>query len=396
MGYAKKAAPYLRPVLQRMLFIGFSIQIVLGICWMCCNFGQVQGFGEPESALYGGILRLFGGVPAVVYSLQLAAAFFAGALFLQKLRPAGLWLALWRGLALVTSPFAMQCHLSLQPYSLMGTAFLLFLLALTTLLKKGGAVPALAALGCAVLSVALSGAFDGDRREMPGYNLEAALASRFAWPTLWTDYDWYEEDLAEILRPVVWEASMSPDNMRLLQERLESQAGAEGAKAYSLRIARRGWEGHAPGVVRQIAWDVLGYAAAPLVFPLQMEGRGYDSYSGRNYEVMRERSPVLTRDYVDYGCWWFGWMLAVSFFLLPFRGPGEEGSLEERKRRRKKAFACAGAWVLACGVLVAALTMRGAGMMDYRETIGVAALWMMGPLLLLDREWLGTARRKGI
>lgn len=395
MEYVKKTAPYLRAVLKGMLFTGFSIQIGLGICWLGCNFGQVQGFGEPDSALYAGVLRLLGDSPAVLYSLQLAAAFSSGFFLLQKLRPVGTGLAIWRGLALVTFPFALQCHLSLQPYSFMSSFFLLLLLALLSLPEIRWRRAALAALACAAMYAALSGAFDRDRRELPGYSLEAALASRLAWPTLWTDYEQYEGELAEILLPVAWDASLCPDNMRLLQERLESQAGEEAAKRYYLQMARMAWDGHAPGIVRQIGWDVLGYAAAPLVFPLQMEGKGYDSYSGRNYEVMRERWPVLTRNYVDYGCWWFGWMLAISALLLLGRERPEGESRSERGRRRKKTVMSIGICAVVCGALVAALTMRGAGKMDYRETIALNALWMTAPLLLLGREWLETAGRKG-
>ena len=52
MEYVKKTAPYLDMVLRGILFMGFSVQIVLGICWICGNFGQVQGFGEPDSRLH--------------------------------------------------------------------------------------------------------------------------------------------------------------------------------------------------------------------------------------------------------------------------------------------------------------------------------------------------------
>lgn len=400
MEYWKKTVPYLNRVLKGMLFTGFSVQIVLGICWIGCNFGQVQGFGEPDSWLYGGLLYLCGEHPAVVYSLQLAAAFFAGFLFLQKLRPAALGFAIWRGLALLTFPFALQCHLSLQPYSLMSSFFLLFLLALLKTGRKRAAALLMAAFSCAAVYAGLSGAFDADRREGGGYSLETALASRFAWPTLWTDFDRYEEDLTEILQPsVVWEASVCPDNMRLLQESLESQVGTEAAKEYCLRIAKAGWDWHRSGVVRQIGWDVLGYAATPLVFPLQIAGRGYDSYSGRNYEVMRERTPVLTRDYVDYGCWWFKWMLAISALLCVVRAHGErrtEACGGQRKSWKKTAMAL-GICLAVSGILIAALTMRGAGRMDYRETIAVNALWYVLPLLSMGgRRPEANAGQKGI
>lgn len=392
MGYVKKAAPCLRGVLRGMLFIGFSIQILLGICWICCSFGQVQGFGEPDSALYGRLLGLLGGSSAALYILQLAAAFLAGFLFLQKIRPVGMGLALWRGLAVLTVPFALQCHLALQPYSLMGSLFLLFLLAL--LRPPGGRRGAglLAALLCMAVYAGLSGAVDADRRGEPGYSLEGALASRFAWPTLWQDLGLYGEEVAEAVGSLAWEASLYPDNMRLLQEGLESRVGPEAARGYYLRMAETGWEYHKTIVIRQIGWDVLGYAVTPVVFRLQMEGEAYDSYSGRNYEVMRENAPVLTRDYVDYGCWWFLYMLGISGILALLLAVPDKGTEPSGKRRRPggRPVLSLGICILASGLLVAALTMRGAGRMDYRQTIGVNALWYMGPLLLA-----GGKRRKG-
>ena len=388
MGYAKRAAPRLRVALKGMLFIGFSIQIVLGICWMCCNFGQAQGFGEADSVLYGGLVNILGERREIVYALQLTVAFFAGFLFLQSLRPVGVGLAVWRGLALLTVPFAMQCHLSLQPYSLMGSCFLLLLLAVLKAKISGKRVWAflLAAAVCGALHVGLSGAADSDRLTAPGHSLAGAAASRFAWPTLWNDLVAYGEELRDILEPVAWEASLSPDNISLAQERLESQVGKQAAEEYYLQMARTGWERHGSMVLRQIGWDALGYAATSAVFPLQMEGRAYDSYSGRNYEVMRESAPRLTGAYVDYGCWWFLWMLALEALLLLFRRIDDRMVVEGRGSRGKAIVSCAGICILASGILVAALTMRGAGRMDYRETIAVNALWFMGPLLLMGGQ----------
>ncbi len=395
MGYVKKAAPWLRGVLRGMLIIGFSIQILLGACWICCNFGQVQGFGEPDSALYGGLLRLLGGSPALLYVLQLGAAFLAGALFLQEIRPVGTGPAIWRGLALLTVPFALQCHLALQPYSLMGSLFLLFLLALRRIPGIHGgrrAAGLLVVLACVAAYGGLSGMADADRRGAPGYSIEGALASRFAWPTLWNDFGLYGEEVAEAVGSLAWEASLYPDNMRLLQEGLESRVGGEAARGHYLRMAKIGWERHASVVVRQIGWDVLGYAVTPVVFRLQMEGEAYDSYTGRNYEVMRENAPVLTRDYVEYGCWWFVGMLGVSAVLALLRVIPDEaaGPSGERRRAYGRLAVSLGICLLASGLLVMALAMRGAGRMDYRQTIGVNALWYMGPLLLT-----GGRRRKG-
>lgn len=390
MRYVKNVVLYVRMVLKGMLFIGFSIQIVLGVCWICGNFGQVQDFGAPESALYRGILWLVGENPMVLYSLQLLIAFFAGFLFLQKLWPAGIVFALWRGLALLTFPFALQCHLALQPHSLMGSAFLLLLLAVLQIRRKQMAGPMLAAFGCAAIFAGLSGAVDSDRRESAGYSIEGALASRFAWPTLWNDFDGYGAALQIVPKSVVWEASFSPDNMKLFQENLESQVGTETARNYYLQMAKAGWQYHGPMVIRQIGWDVLGYTVTPIIFPLQMAGEAYDSYSGRNYEIMRENTPILTRDYVDYGCWWFQWMLLISACLALCMGisqSGAENPVQQKNLWRKWVLPIGICCVLS-GLLVLLLTMRGAGKMDYRQTIAINELWLIGSLLLLGKGGL--------
>ena len=109
---------------------------------MCRNFGQVQNFGEPGSALYQGLFRLLGEIPQLMYLLQLGAAFLAGDFFLRSF--SGIfsggfswkegsrngrerfW-SLWRALALLTYPFAMQCHMAVLPHSFMGSLFLMML-----------------------------------------------------------------------------------------------------------------------------------------------------------------------------------------------------------------------------------------------------------------------------
>ncbi len=421
MEYVRKAASCFCKVLKGMLFIGFSVQIILGIWWFCCHFFQVQSFGEPQSLLYRGLLSLLGGRPALLYSLQVAAAFLAGTLFLQNLRPVEPKFALWRGLAFVTIPFGMQCHLALLPYSFMSSLFVLFLLALFILTgnkgcrqfitsgaresgdlanvndcqyrirKKRVAGLLLGAFACAAAFAALSGALDPDKREKPGYSIEGALASRFAWPTLWNDYGRYGEEVRIVPEEVVWNASYHPDDMEAFQESLESQVGVETAKEYYLRMAKTGWDYHAPMIIRQIGWDALGYAVTPVIFPLQMAGEAYDSCSARNYEVMRENAPVLTRYYVDYGCWWFVWMLAISVLLAFCRVlcRRDSGAREERKKVRRKAVIAAGICCVISGLLIAVVTMRGAGKMDYRLTIGVNALWLTIPLLFMGRPGPG-------
>lgn len=391
MQVLKKAFAHMGAVIRGMLFIGFTVQILLGLTWMCCNFWQVQDFGEPKSALYVGLFRLLGEIPQLLYLLQLAAAFLAGDFFLKSFPrerdPAGgkgwFW-SLWRGLALLAYPFAMQCHMAVLPFSFMGSLFLVMLSLLIRIPKKrrGQAVGNLAlAAVCAGLFVLLSGSVDASGREEPGNSLEAAAASRFAWPTIWHDQGNWTEDLREAVEDVLWEVSYYPENMKLLESALEERVGAGEAREYYRQMAEVAWRIHAPMIIRQIGWDVLGYTVTPVIFQLQLQGEAYDSYTGRNYEIMRGNSPVLTRNYINYGCWWFeaAFLLSLSA-MLAAAAQGISGI-----GKCLKALVCPAAICLVCsGILVGVLTMRGAGLMDYKYTALISQLWIFPALFFIE------------
>ncbi len=387
----KKAVIHIGAVIKRILFIGFTIQIILGIVWMCCNFMQVQDFGgmyfadgnsylEDEglsggmassvghfSILYYNIFSLLGKLPPVMYLLQIAVAFYCGYHFLCKSLQRRY--AVWGSLALVTFPFAMQCHLAILPYSFMGSFLLLLFSNLRRLWNKESFLRSFGqVVVCAILIVAMSGWIGGKKdEEEVGRSFEAVMASRMAWPTLWVDFDRWPEELREITEGVALQAAFYPENMKLLEEAIESQVDAETAKEYYRQIAEVGWTYHAPMIIRQIGWDVLGYGMTPVIFRLQLKGQSYDSYTGRNYEAMRGNAPILTRYYIEYGCWWFCCSLILTVVLtmvrllvvggIPWKAPL--------------------LIVFISGVLIALLTMQGAGIMDYKYTIAVNELWLI-------------------
>ena len=403
MDGGKRAAAHIAAVMKKILLIGFSIQTVLGLVWLFRNFGQIQDFGEPDSALYEWFFRLMGENHRIMYLLQLAAAFSAGNCLCSSLGAGfpgggvrsgdyagGLW-KLWRGLVLLTFPFALQCHLAIQPYSFMASLFMVLLSLLVKSLggRRAGSRAAGAwkrrtgclagAVLCAGFLVLLSGAADPEHREEPGRSFEGAMASRFAWPTIWNDQVYWTEELRQMTEDVMWETAYFPHNMKKLQARLEERVGKDGAKAYYLQMAKTGWEIHSSMVIRQIGWDVLGYMISPPIIWQQLMGNAYDSYTGRNYEVMRDHEPILTRYYVDYACWWFGWMLVLSLGLTAIRMLLEK---EPGWRKRMISLICC---LVFSGIWAVILTMRGAGMMDYRQTIAVNALWLIWALLLMER-----------
>ena len=392
----KEAVMHMGAVIKRILFIGFTIQIILGIVWMCCNFMQVQDFGGmyfadgnssvvryspvgsysaggSYSPLYHCVFSLLGKFPPVMYLLQTTFAFYCGYHFLCKSLQRRY--AIWGSLALVTFPFAMQCHLAILPYSFLGSFMLLLFSNLRRLWNKKGSF--LCSFGqvavCAVLIVAMSGWIGGKKDEKEeGRSFEAVMASRMAWFTLWVDFDRWSEDLQEMTEEVALQATYYPGNMKLLEEAIESRVGTETAREYYWQIAEVGWTYHAPMIIRQIGWDVLGYAVTPVIFRLQLKGQSYDSYTGRNYEAMRGNAPIITRYYIEYGCWWFCCSLILTFILTMVQ------LLAGGKIRWKAPLLIA----FISAVWIAILTMQGAGIMDYKYTIAVNELWLIWSFLI--------------
>lgn len=158
----QKAARHLSALLGRVLFIGLSVQGILGLLWMFCNFTSFQEYGDSfflekvsESLIcddYTGILyplliRVARGIASAVpvpyycllYLLQLAVGYVAALYFFRSLlalHGVGSGAALssgtrdhlrihWGALILVTFPMAMQCHLAVLPCSLTESLLLL-------------------------------------------------------------------------------------------------------------------------------------------------------------------------------------------------------------------------------------------------------------------------------
>lgn len=394
---ARPCFRHIGAVAKRMIFIGFSIQIILGLAWAGCNFFRVQDFtwrnldrSEPEGLVYE-LYSFLGQWPPALYLIQLGLAFFAGYRFLHRNVAERVSMdarrrrafSLWGSLGLLTFPFALQCHLAVLPYSAAGSLFLLMLSFLLEALapperqrpkcplKKLAVAAACGALG---LLLALEAGAD-ERDAIWGRGLRAAAASRMAWPSLWNDRIYWPEELRGLISDdELWEITYRPGNMEIALEIIAERAGEEAAGKWYMQLAETAWQNRRPVILRQMGWDFMGYAVTPLIFPLQMEGRSYNSYSGRNYAAMREHAPLLTRRYVEYGCWWFKWVLALGAVSFVVR-------LLEGRVNWRRAAAAGGICVFTGAVCAFLYTMRGAGLMDYRCTVAVCQLWLIWGLL---------------
>ena len=104
----KIKAGHLCAVIKGILFIGFSIQIALGLIWMCFNFTAFQEFELPKSALYSAVFALTGRHPWMMYLGQLILAYFSCDFILRMLRPHGVHRSTATGMILTATNSAQQ------------------------------------------------------------------------------------------------------------------------------------------------------------------------------------------------------------------------------------------------------------------------------------------------
>lgn len=415
----KKAARQLCITLGAILFIGFSIRIILGLAWMVSHFMEVQEFAPVNSGLYPMLMRVAGFFPQILYVLQLGAAFGAGWQILKVLGISHRLWRMWGALALLAFPMAMQCHMALLPYSFVSSLALLELsfcirnlaenpfpsftklvqagccmLGLTLLLPEYGwlgAIPLVLTvliklrimwkqvkrlLYSCLLVIIFCGMVGGignlvSKGNDSSRSFWLSMASRTAWPTLWNDSRYWSQELRDLVSDAAcWEIAVRAKNMEgILQPLLEGKVGAAQAEMYYQEMASVSWERHSSQILRQMIWDALIYGAPEAVLQLQLEGRSYDSASGRNYEIMMMRRPVLTKFYVSYSCWWF-WVSLVLVVLLLLLRLITGGKLFQRQYPVFGAIAVL--WMM---VTVLYYIMQGSGIADYKCTIAAGQLW---------------------
>lgn len=459
----QKALKGIRAVAGRVLFIGFSIQIVLGLGWMVCNFMSFQQFGdtlvygkigetlicdEYEGILYPVLIVMAKGIEGLLlipyhyflYLLQIVFALFSACTLLHAVGIKGKFWTAWGSLVFLTFPMTMQCHLAVLPDSFVCSLLLLEIAFVVEVFLKReqprfgqfakalacwaglalllpnflfiGVVPVLFlflyAFGKAwkrdkkrilyygILVLAFAGIISGVNglTQVEGYygrthkSVQATIVSRCAWLYIGYNYGRLPEEVKEHLTSgdALRVTSYAENVDQVLGRKLEAAVGVERAKELFLEIAGQAWQNEKKTILHNTAWDVVGYTVSPIVVQRQFSGKAYDSYSGRNYDIMRSETPVLTKYYMDYGCWWFVVGLALTAtvqlisLMVHFVTKGQEATAR-KKGIVPSIFLC----MFTSAVLVILYTLRGAGMMDYKKSIAVTLLWILWMLLVCIR-----------
>ena len=458
----QKARRALAETAGRFLFIGISVQIVLGICWMIRSFGIFPEFGDSYLWLraadtfvcddYMGIgyplfLMLAKGIEAVssipytffVYTVQIVFAFYSGVVFLRSFGgTAKKWFSVWGSLGLLTYPFAMQCHLAVLPNSVGYSCLLMELAVLIRLLREDGAEEKLPIKRLFVVGIwwMLSALFVVENRYLglvplvvvwilhlirirqPGRQrvgrellllaamagilfalvplwqtqgsygraentLSAAMMRRFTWTHMREEeeYDAYPEELRE---QMTWKefkaAGYYAGTMESgIQKTIEDKMGSEDAQKLFRKYAIYGLKTYSSDNIHQIVWDMAGYVMPSILLQLFLDGRGYDTFSGRNVDIMMTGDLKLTNVLLKYSSWWFLVGIAAVFLAVVCRKAG-----------RKDAKICSWRILLLCAVsalcMVLWYTMQDAGCWDYKNGLLPGILWLVGMILSVGKE----------
>lgn len=416
----QKLSRHCAAVLGRVIFIGFGIQIMLGILWMCNAFARLDSPGEGivcvcQIAALGGAVYFFGGP-------------FRGSVF-----------AVW---SVLTFPMVLQC-LTVPDTRVFAAALLLVEIGCVLLVMEQGesrrfVYAGLCAWAAAALfrgeylyigavPMAVCWLYDcvryarsrGERGENAGHSGEAVLyrlllicavaglaagigsfyqtkekllthlTGRVVWTTLYNTYaDLPEETRALIkYRDMVNSTYEATGIETVLRPSLEAHLGEAEAEEVLRALIRTVWQKNKGQILKETAWDMAGYLAAPVVLPLQLQGRAYESYSGSNYLQILKPAPKLGRFYMAYSCRWF---MAASVL----------GCLTDLTMRAKRRLRGDGVWqsgnfgrraFLICFLtaigMSAGYTLSGAGRMDYKNTLFVLCVLVL---------WAASAGARGV
>ena len=383
-------------------------------------------------------IQIFTFIPyyCILYIVQLVTAFYASYSFLlgcRIIQPFTIkkisFKGVWGCLCVLTIPMLMQCHLAVLPHSLTVSLFLIlismvlkilnnpkemyaksiikmvpFWLAMSLLMPeykllagvpiffaviyvatkiwksnkdrvRFHAIAFIVSLGL-ILAISSLTQTPGSYGRMKKTCVSTAV-SRFVWPWFYLNYNFWPWDVKEVMdvdasRNISWH----PDNViNEFGPLLENHYGIEKAQELYLEMIKIASNIHTKDIVIAMGRDALSYSAPPIMFMKSLADGGYESYFGRNYEIMKAQRPGLTKEYIHFSNWWFVAGIVLSVILL---------LCSRQKIKWKQPIITTFVLLTAC-VIIAYYTLSGAGIMDYKNSIFIMMLWY-GWMLKIIKE----------
>ena len=346
---------------------------------------------------------------------------------------------LWLTLALLTFPAAAQCHLAVLPISLVSSLFLasagvllrawqgeeeqgvktqeetakrfcwnrpamrlvwfgllwlletllmpeyylfgavLVLLYVGRTFSKSFYVVVIAAVFLSVIPVLSSLTIQEGAYGRMRNTLEAAALRRFAWEHLADDYpDWPRELQEALSQEDIAKMSAHPAQIPwVLGHAVDAPLGKEKAReiygSLAKTVGKHRWQENA----KEILGDTIAYTFAPAAQLFFLTGKGQDTYTGMNYEIMRAKTPRLTSVFVKYGGGCLVGSLLLGAVLAVF-------AFFEKDQRSKKIWLRESlCFFVPFFMMILYYVFRAGGSMDEKNILPVTAAWTTCCLLVI-------------
>ena len=378
---------------------------------------------------------------SVMYIVQLTVACYASHRFLRSCRvvccergTSSVFWDIWCTLCLMTIPMAMQCHMAVLPNSL---TLSFFMVMLSFVLEASDAPAALQArnlvkmaplwLAASLLMpeykylagvpiiclfvyssiflwkkdrrqivrhmlviLAFMGmiAALGSMTQVPGSqgkmrkSLAGAMVSRFVWPNFQANYPAWPEEIRNIMtqEDAAGISLYADEVFKNFGPMVEEAVGEEHARELYWEMVRAAGQVRLRQIAGDTLWDAACYAAPPWMLERQLNGEGYESFAGRNYEIMTDRHPRIGVKYVRYGNRWFcaGAALALVSLSGSFMGQRIRSKHGEKKTQHKSLRSQLSTMLFLAVTFASVVlyyTGTGAGIMDYKNSVFITILW---------------------
>ncbi|MCR5801621.1 MAG: hypothetical protein K6G57_04745 [Lachnospiraceae bacterium] len=401
-----------RRSLKYFLYIGFSIQIILGIIWGVLNISAVQPLGEFQVKMLSE--KGYAGAASLIYLIQFALALYSvGYFFVSSgIVKVGRKTAIWCAFAINTFPMIMQVHMALLPYSLLFSLTFLFfsfyaekrplpmcmvwilsavvmpeygalllIPALVAVIKSADKKSVKIAMLTAVIAVSagslVCGGICGHRPRTVAETMYEKVAWSFytkdSWRWMPVFYDTLGQESMET-------AMTDPGKVDSeIVRRSIDKMGKDEAEHWFDFYAKVALKESSNGLLPEIAKDALGNAVSPVMMIAKFKGIGNHSYMLGNYAAMKRHTPMLTKIYVYFGLCWFPVAVAAGMICSTIMLIGKNRTLW------KAGGSVFLFMILTGGMMAAWHTLTDpSGTQDYKVTTFVTSLWLIFGLCGVD------------